>query len=213
MLRKIETDARGHEGQSRILVFVGDYVDRGPDSRGVIEYVAAGIPPFETVCLKGNHEEVLLDFIENPDLWENWRRFGGIETLASYGVEPRLLAETAASPFDLRDAFVERLPAHHYEFLRSLKRSYDCGDYHFVHAGVRPGVRLDRQLEADQLWIREPFLNAGDAFGGRVIVHGHTPKPDPERHPFRIGIDTGAYFTGCLTAAKFFATDIDFLQS
>src|ERR1043165_1899630 len=209
----IDTEARGREAAHRFLLFVGDYVDRGPDSRGVIEYVAAGISGFETICLKGNHEEVMLDFIQKPDLWDNWRRFGGIETLASYGVDKRLLEAAAASPFDVRDAFVEALPPHHYEFLRSLRRSYECGDYYFVHAGLRPGVRLDRQTEADQLWIREPFLNAGDAFDGRVIVHGHTPRPEPERHPFRTNIHTGAYYTGRLTAAKFFATDVEFLRS
>jgi serine/threonine protein phosphatase 1 len=138
---------------------------------------------------------------------------GGIETLMSYGVDHGLLLAPNASRAVLRDSFLSVLPQSHQDFLRSLALSYDCGDYHFVHAGVRPGVPLDRQTEADRLWIRDQFLNAGDVFGGRVIVHGHTPTRAPENLGFRVGIDTGAYMTGRLTAARFHGADIQFLHS
>jgi diadenosine tetraphosphatase ApaH/serine/threonine PP2A family protein phosphatase len=213
LLEKIGADARIAEVGRKILVFVGDYVDRGLDSRGVVETVSSPIPPFETVCLKGNHELMLLEFLNDPSLWEELRRFGGLETLASYGVDRRLLMAEGVAHDKIRDAFVAALPGGHYEFLRGLPCSYECGDYYFVHAGARPGVPLARQVEADQLWIREAFFSAGDAFGGRVIVHGHTPRSAPEIHPFRIGIDTGAYYSGHLTAARFLGSGVEFLQS
>ena len=194
-------------------MFVGDYVDRGPSSRLVVERVSQGVPAFETIPLKGNHEQILLDFIADAELWEVYRRLGGVETLMSYGVDRDLLVGSNVAPAKIREAFLAAFPREHYKFLRSLHLSYDCGDYHFVHAGVRPGVPLDRQTEADQLWIREEFLTAGDAFDGRVIVHGHTPTREPEKLSFRIGIDTGAYMTGRLTAAKFHGTDVQFLHA
>ena len=213
LLQKIETDAHRSPAMKKILVFLGDYVDRGRDSRGVIDIISSPMPPFESVCLKGNHEYVLLEFLDDPDVWEDFRRFGGLETLSSYGVDRRLLAGTETPPEEIRDAFLAAFPKSHYDFLRELKCSYECGDYYFVHAGVRPGIPLERQVEDDQLWIREEFFSAGNAFDGHVIVHGHTPRPNPEKHPYRIGIDTGAYLSGRLTAAKFSGSSVEFLQS
>jgi serine/threonine protein phosphatase 1 len=213
LLARIHADAELPNYDRRILVFVGDYVDRGPSSRLVVERVATGFPLFETVALKGNHEQMLLDFVADAELWPVYRRLGGAETLLSYGVERDLLFGANVAASVVRDAFLAALPQTHLDFLRSLSLSYDCGDYHFVHAGVRPGVPLDRQTEADRLWIRDQFLTAGDVFGGRMIVHGHTPTRDPEHLSFRVGIDTGAYMTGRLTAAKFHGADIQFLQS
>jgi serine/threonine protein phosphatase 1 len=213
LLEKIEADAGHSADMKKILVFLGDYVDRGQDSRSVIDIVSSPIPPFETVCLKGNHESVLLEFLDDPEVWEDFRRFGGLETLSSYGVDHGLLAGAETPHEEIRDAFLAVFPKSHYDFLRGLKCSYECGDYYFVHAGVRPGIPLERQVEADQLWIREEFFSAGNAFDGHVIVHGHTPRPNPEKHPFRIGIDTGAYLSGRLTAAKFSGPDVEFLQS
>jgi diadenosine tetraphosphatase ApaH/serine/threonine PP2A family protein phosphatase len=213
LLAKIAADAATTVAPRRVLVFLGDYVDRGNDSRGVLDRLSAGIAGFESVCLKGNHEEVLLDFLVDPSLWEEWRRFGGLETLASYGVSHALLFEPLIAPAAIRDAFLARLPERHLRFLKDLRLSYQCGDYYFVHAGARPGVALEDQVPADQLWIREEFLGAGDAFGGRVVVHGHTPKPQPEKWAFRIGIDTGAYLTGHLTAVRLEGADARFLHS
>jgi serine/threonine protein phosphatase 1 len=213
LLAQIQADAESHDRDTRILVFVGDYVDRGPSSRLVVERVAAGVPAFETIALKGNHEQVLLDFIADPELWEVYRRLGGIETLVSYGVDRDLLVGSNVAAGTIHRAFLAVFPPQHHAFLRSLHLSYDCGDYHFVHAGVRPGTPLDRQTEADQLWIRDQFLTAGDVFDGRIVVHGHTPAREPERCSFRIGIDTGAYMTGRLTAAKFHRTEVRFLHA
>jgi serine/threonine protein phosphatase 1 len=213
LLAQIQADARSHEHDRRILVFVGDYVDRGPSSRLVIDRVSRGFPGFETIPLKGNHEQMLLDFIGDRELWDVYRRLGGAETLMSYGVDRDLLFGHNVSSSTIHESFLAAFPPEHDAFLRSLHLSYDCGDYHFVHAGVRPGVPLDRQNEADQLWIRDLFLTAGDVFDGRVIVHGHTPAREPEKLSFRIGIDTGAYMTGRLTAAKLYGTDVRFLHA
>lgn len=211
LLAQIQADVEPHKHERRILLFVGDYVDRGPSSRLVVERVRAGLPAFETVALKGNHEQILLDFVADAELWEVYRRLGGVETLTSYGVDHDLLLGSNVAA--IHQAFLAAFPPEHHAFLRSLHLSYDCGDYHFVHAGVRPGVRLDQQTEADQLWIREQFLTAGDVFGGRVIVHGHTPTREPEKLSFRINVDTGAYMTGRLTAAKFHGADVQFIHA
>lgn len=213
LLARIHSDVELQHHDRRILVFIGDYVDRGQASRSVVDRVAAGFPMFETVALKGNHEQMLLDFIADCELWDFYRRLGGTETLMSYGVDRALLLSPDVACTTVRDAFLAVFPQAHQDFLRSLALSYDCGDYHFVHAGVRPGVPLDLQTEHDRLWIRDQFLNAGDVFGGRVIVHGHTPAREPENLGFRVGIDTGAYMTGRLTAAKFHGADIQFLHS
>jgi serine/threonine protein phosphatase 1 len=213
LLAQIRADVEPHAQDRRILVFVGDYVDRGPSSRLVVDRVAAGVPSFETIALKGNHEQILLDFIADRELWEVYRRLGGIETLISYGVDRDLLVGSNVAAGTIHEAFLAVFPPQHHAFLRSLHLSYDCGDYHFVHAGVRPGLSLDRQTEADQLWIRDQFLTAGDVFDGRVIVHGHTPAREPEKLSFRINVDTGAYMTGRLTAAKFHRADVKFLHA
>jgi serine/threonine protein phosphatase 1 len=213
LLAHIHADAEQHGHDRRVLVFVGDYVDRGSASRSVVDRVVAGFPMFETIALKGNHEQMLLNFLSDPELWPIYRRLGGAETLMSYGVDGDLIFDAGVAPAAIRDSFLAVLPPAHHDFLRSLSLSYDCGDYHFVHAGVRPGVPLHLQTEEDRLWIRDQFLTAGDVFGGRVIVHGHTPTRDPEDLGFRVGIDTGAYMTGRLTAAKFHGSAIKFLHS
>ena len=213
LLANIHQDVQLRDCDRRILVFVGDYVDRGPSSRLVVDRVVAGFPTFETVALKGNHEQMLLDFVTDAQFWDVYRRLGGTETLVSYGVDRDLVTTPGVAPTTIRDTFLGLLPQTHHDFLRSLSLSYDCGDYHFVHAGVRPGVPLHLQTEEDQLWIRDEFLTAGDVFGGRVIVHGHTPKRDPENLGFRVGVDTGAYMTGRLTAARLHGDDIQFLHS
>lgn len=212
LLSEIRKDAEPIKAKRRMLLFVGDYIDRGADSCGVIGIVSAPIPPFDTVCLKGNHEQVLLEFLADPSMWRQWREFGGGETMASYGVNTKLLTEEPDDPVRIRDAFLAALPDRHYDFLRGLKVFYECGDYYFVHAGLRPGVPLSRQVETDQLWIRDKFFSAGNAFEGRVIVHGHTPRSAPEHKPYRIGLDTGAYASGCLTAARLLGPDVTFLQ-
>jgi serine/threonine protein phosphatase 1 len=214
MLDLIEADAktRGHV-ERRTLIFLGDYVDRGPDSRGVVERLIGDLPEgFETHFLKGNHEAILLDFLAEPWRLDHWLLNGGDATMESYGVDTARLARLGAPPEIWRNAFAEALPDAHLRFLKRLKLSVSFGDYLFVHAGVRPGVPLSAQLEADLVWIRGPFLNHSEPFG-KVVVHGHTPDREPVMRPNRIGIDTGAVFTGRLTALRLQGSALDFLQT
>jgi serine/threonine protein phosphatase 1 len=179
----------------RVLVFLGDYVDRGPRSADVIERLVAGFDGFETVCLKGNHEETLLKFLQDPSVGDIWKDFGGLDTLRSYGISHA----PGSSWADTRASFALVLPPAHLDFLKNLKLHHAEGDYLFVHAGVRPHVRLEDQQEYDLLWIRDEFLGS-DASFGRVVVHGHTPTRDPVMRENRIGIDTGAFYSDKLTA-------------
>lgn len=181
------------------LIFLGDYVDRGPDSRGVIERlveIAARAP--DSVFIRGNHEAILLSFLEDPDRFADWFEWGGVETLESYGVP----AEATAAPKEAAAALAASMPATHLAFLRGLPLSATFGDYFFVHAGVRPGVALDAQAERDLLWIRGEFHNApADKRPDKVIVHGHHPIRRPLDAGWRIAVDTGACFSDKLTAA------------
>lgn len=193
--KQLSSIAARSQCRRRVLVFLGDYVDRGPDSATVIDRLLQGFDGFTTICLKGNHEETMLQFVGSPQVGELWRNFGGIETLRSYGV-----AHAQGSNWsDTRAAFAMALPPPHLDFLKNLKLHHVEGDYVFVHAGVRPHVSLDEQAEHDLLWIRDEFLDS-DADFGQVVIHGHTPTQEPVIRGNRIGIDTGAFFTGRLTA-------------
>jgi diadenosine tetraphosphatase ApaH/serine/threonine PP2A family protein phosphatase len=214
LLELIELDAEvSSQAKKRTLVFLGDYVDRGPDSRGVVERLISGLPRgFDTHFLKGNHEAILLDFFAEPWRLDDWLLNGGEETMKSYGVDTERLARFGASPETWREAFAEALPEAHLRFFRNLELSVSFGDYLFVHAGVRPGVPLEAQAEADLIWIRAPFLNSAEPFG-KIVVHGHTPGQDPVTRSNRIGIDTEAVFTGRLTALRLQDGSRDFLQT
>lgn len=202
LLRQIEADAAQRSCTKKTLVFLGDYVDRGPDSRGVVELLLHGLPEgFAAHFLKGNHESLLLDFLADARRLEHWRINGGEATMASYGVDIDRLNQTAARPEVWRDSFAAALPQDHLDFFRRLSLQLPAGDYLFVHAGVRPGVPLDAQNETDLIWIRDEFLDAAEPFG-KVVVHGHTPEQTPVVRPNRIGIDTGAVFSGRLTALR-----------
>lgn len=197
LLAKIESDSAKHD--KVLLVFVGDLVDRGPSSAQVIErlrtYERDGVRP---IFILGNHEEVMLRILDgDASLIRSWLRFGGMQTLESYGVDPAGLAELP----DTRAiaAIRKAIPAEHAEFLKSFVDSCRFGDYLFVHAGIRPGVDLSEQRQSDLRWIREPFLQDESAHGF-VVVHGHTIRPEVEERPNRIGIDTGAFMSGVLTA-------------
>jgi calcineurin-like phosphoesterase family protein len=199
MVAAISRDLEVHPVGTALTVTLGDYVDRGPDSRGVIERLMRN--PFQTplVALKGNHESLFEAFLHDPAVAGQWRRLGGLETLHSYKVSVASLMmgrnyEQAAE--DLRAA----VPPAHLEFLRSLSMSLTTGKYFMCHAGVRPGVPLNRQSEEDLLWIREEFLSSRADFG-KIVVHGHTPTESPDVRPNRINIDTGAFMTGRLTCA------------
>ena len=178
---------------------IGDVVDRGPASAQVVERLRTLAIPGGTVhFVMGNHEEVMLRVIEGEtDLLRSWLRFGGAETLRSYGVDPKELKKLSSE--DLAARLKEAIPAGHRRFLAAFADSIAFGDYVLVHAGIRPGVELSEQSQADLRWIREPFL--GDTSDrGFVVVHGHTITNEVETTPNRIGIDTGAFCTGTLTA-------------
>lgn len=202
LLADIAADAR-ESGGKPLIVMLGDYVDRGPRSRGVVERLIAlaADPAFETRLLKGNHEEALLRFLDDPAFGAVWMENGGGPTLADYGVQPPAARTDEAAWTRARDAFADALPPAHLAFYRGLELMVTAGDYAFVHAGVRPGVALEDQAERDLLWIRQDFLSAPGPFG-KAIVHGHTPAEEAQLTPHRLGIDTGAYATGVLTAVR-----------
>jgi len=199
LLDRIEGELDERASAKTLLVFVGDLIDRGPASAQVIErlrtYRHPGVRP---IFLLGNHEEVLLRILGGEtELIAKWRWFGGSQCLASYGVDPETLSGQTE---DEALATIRRaIPAEHVEFIRGFADTCRFGDYLFVHAGIRPGIALDEQRQADLRWIREPFL-LDESDHGFVVVHGHTISRQVDEHPNRIGIDTGAFKTGVLTA-------------
>lgn len=214
LLALIEEDGAGAPDLVKYIVTLGDYVDRGPASAGVIDRLIAGPPVgFGAIHLKGNHEAAMLDFLTDTRVGPSWLSFGGQATLASYGVYPGLeIGSLEQRMTDIQAALCGVLPPAHWEFLNSLRPSVTIGDYMFVHAGVRPGVPLNLQRDSDLLWIRESFLGSS-ADHGKVIVHGHTIADQPEVRANRIGIDTGAYATNRLTCLVLEGTARRFLHT
>ena len=195
----IREDAAGFGGR-KVVIYLGDYVDRGLQSRQVVELLLEPeleLPGFETVFLKGNHEQAMLDFMDYPEATAGWLSFGGRETLMSYGINVTFMP-LMKDMQKLADELAAALPASHRQFLEDGLLSWREGDYYFVHAGIRPGVDLDDQHVDDQLWIREEFISS-DADHGAVVVHGHTITAEPEFRANRIGLDTGAFHSGVLT--------------
>jgi serine/threonine protein phosphatase 1 len=194
-----------------VTVTLGDYMDRGPDSRGVLDRLARNPFPTDFVALKGNHEALFETFLDDPAVAEHWRRLGGLETLHSYGVPVSKLM-MGANYEQAATALEAAVPDEHFEFLASLKMSIITGKYFLCHAGVRPGIALERQSVEDLLWIRDAFLKSTMDFGS-VVVHGHTPRERPEVLPNRINIDTGAFATGRLTCVVLESTEPRFLTT
>jgi len=197
LARRIEADLRDTSTPA-VTIFLGDYVDRGPDSAGVLDRLSRRDFPTEFLVLRGNHEEVMLKFLEDADILESWRNYGGLETLHSYGVDV-FPAMRGIGYEAIRNSFLERLPRSHAQFLRDTAHSTTFGDYFFCHAGARPGVPLDEQTPRDLLWIRDEFLEFRGGWD-RVVVHGHTPVSQPELLASRINVDTGAFASSILTA-------------
>ena len=217
LLSLIERDQEGRADLPVTLIFLGDYVDRGPDSSGVVERLIRGFsPPYAPVFLKGNHEDLLLSFLNDPITGPHWLYNGGDAALLSYGFEPETVQLAAwGGPEGLAEVaqqFRAALPEVHLHFYEALRLSCRIGDYFFTHAGVRPNVPLDQQSEHDLLWIRKEFLNSKEDFGA-VVVHGHTPTRAPEDLRNRVGLDTYAVRSGKLTAAGFEGSQRWFLST
>ncbi|MDH5771699.1 MAG: serine/threonine protein phosphatase [Rhodospirillaceae bacterium] len=192
-------DKNGADYSKNVLVMLGDLVDRGPDSRGVLELLSANMPEeirknFEVIMLRGNHEVMMLDFIRGREDAYDWLGNGGMEALESYDIDPH-----GREVDDLRREFKEKLPKSHLDLVRTMKLRKRIGGYMFVHAGLRPGVTLKNQNPDDLVWIRHSFLDSKVDFGF-VVVHGHSIRREPEIRPNRIGIDTGAWMSERLTA-------------
>jgi serine/threonine protein phosphatase 1 len=207
----LETIARIDEDLERrpvghaFEVYLGDYIDRGPDSKTVIDLLSVRLVKNRAVCLRGNHEALMEDFLRGPAGLDPWLQLGGMHTLASYGVHPR--AAKAETEVDTHRRFWRAFPRAHELFLQCLRYSFCCGDFLFVHAGVRPGIPIERQDLQDLLWIRHEFLDSAQDHG-MLIVHGHTPVPHPDIRHNRINIDTGAWRTGTLTCIAIEGTTI-----
>jgi len=202
LLEQIARDAQSFDEKKKVLIFVGDYVDRGPRSADVIKRLIEELPDgFKSHCLLGNHEVILLNFLDQPELLGRWLSNGGEATLASYGVRVPDDHTSLKAATRCRDAFAAALPKKHLNFLNKLELHVSYGDYLFVHAGVRPGVKLKKQDPKDIVWIRSDFLDSSKDLGA-VVIHGHTPGRDPVIRSNRIGIDTGAVAHGRLTAIR-----------
>lgn len=213
LMRQIRRDAEGPSAAgSRAIVFLGDYIDRGPDSQGVLDFLLdSPLPGAEHRFLLGNHEQVMLDFLKDPERAAGWLDYGGITTAASYGVRLPVPRDAAARA-EFRDALDVAVPDAHKAFLERLEPLVVYGDYAFAHAGVHPQRSLAEQQVGDLLWIREGFLEWTGPLEKR-IVHGHTIRPTPEIFPNRIALDTGAYASGVLSAAILSGEQVRLLQA
>lgn len=214
----IKADMRARRPQRTVIVYLGDYLCRGGDSRQAVELILDWRPadcgPVTLVALKGNHEDLVLRYLGGElEAGRHWFDFGGLDALRHYGVDVGDgVARDDATLEALRARFAEVLPARHQDFFRRLKASHREGGYHFVHAGVRPGVQLDAQDDHDQMWIRKRFLESGEDHGA-TVVHGHSTVREPEVRHNRIGIDTGAYASGVLTCLVLDGAERSFLQT
>jgi len=206
IIARIDDDIRRRPIAHTIEVYLGDYVDRGPQSKTVIDLLTVRLVANGAVCLRGNHEAVMEGFLQDPAILEYWLPLGGMQTLASYGIE---LHENETA-FSLHRRFLDAFPRAHELFMQCLRNQFSCGDFLFVHAGIRPGVPLDDQDPNDLIWIRDEFLDDTRSHK-RFIVHGHTPVAHPEIRSNRINIDTAAWRTGALTCVAIEGSTILFL--
>jgi len=209
LFMRIDDDLKARPTIDSVQVFLGDYIDRGPNSRQVIDLLIARRRRRDVLFLKGNHEDCALQFLIDPTVLPAWQSIGGVHTLLSYGVVPTR-SDDPESQRKVSMALREAMPDSHRRFIGGLVLSFTCGDFFFVHAGVRPGIPLQRQSQRDLLWIRDDFLLHEEDFG-MVVVHGHTPTYKPDIRSNRINIDTGAYATGQLTCLVLEGNSVTFL--
>ncbi|WP_440409049.1 metallophosphoesterase family protein [Neorhizobium petrolearium] len=201
----IAEDMKRHPADRALIIFLGDLIDRGPDSAGVVEAIIRAQERWrdgiEIMCLRGNHDHWLATFLTDPSVLSAWAVKGGLETLVSYGLkEGDILAGVAdiGRAVALQQMFAAIIPIRHKEFMLSLPLWHDDGDYFFAHAGVDPDRPLADQRFEDLTWIRDKFLLSQKNFG-KVVVHGHTPRQEVESLPNRINVDTGAYMRQVLS--------------
>ena len=197
LLSRIDAHIVAHPVVRPVHLLVGDYIDRGPASREVLDLLINCSQGREMVFLRGNHDTFIDEFLTNPGVLRDWSKIGGLETLMSYGLQPSINADATIQK-ELAKGLERALPETHRVFLKGLISSFICGGYFFVHAGVRPGIPLTKQRDDDLLWIRDEFLLHEEEFG-KIVVHGHTPVRELDIRQNRINIDTGAYVTGRLT--------------
>ena len=197
LFSRIDRDLKAHPIAQSAQVLLGDYIDRGPHSRQVVDLLITRQQGHNVLFLKGNHEAYASRFLSDPTVLPEWKLVGCASTLVSYGVT-HTAGDNPHSQREVAKALREAMPDSHRRFIQGLGLSFTCGDFFFVHAGVRPGIPLQKQSEQDLLWIRDDFLFHEEDFG-KIIVHGHTAAMEPEIRPNRINIDTGAYATGRLT--------------
>lgn len=216
LLQMIERDQKARSPIETHVVLLGDYIDRGPQSRDVCQLLHAMNTSAYFHCLRGNHEQTMLDVLNgNRMALRFWLKYGGEETLMSWGIDPMLIERAyngESGQIQLIKAFQRVVPPSFIKWLRALPAHHVHGDYLFVHAGVRPFFRLDDQVEDDLLWIREPFLSSTVKHPWRV-VHGHSESEEVELLHNRIGIDTAAYRTGVLTAVGIEDDDVWTIQT
>jgi serine/threonine protein phosphatase 1 len=212
LIARIEADNAERRPVDVHVVMLGDLIDRGPQTREIIDFFLNGAPGFaKWHFIMGNHEEMLLKLIDQPDsaLMPQFLRYGGRETFESYGAPQRVLDTPDLYSPDTLPFYV---PEEHRLFMRRMDDGFLVGDYFFTHAGIRPGVALDEQEQQDLRWIRKDFLDS-EADHGMVVIHGHTVQDEVEIRPNRIGIDTGAYASGKLTAVGLEGTERWFIQT
>ncbi|MDT0574628.1 metallophosphoesterase family protein [Croceicoccus sp. F390] len=214
MINAIEADNHARSPAEVTVILLGDLIDRGPDSAGVIRLARQWSERRDVRLLLGNHEEMFLGALASPDLLRHFLRIGGRETVESYGL-PNAAFDLPAD--EICDMLVELVPPSDIAFLEAMEDQIRIGDYLFVHAGIRPGVTPEQQETGDLRWIREPFLSHRQPHGF-CVVHGHTISDEVEQvpsadHPYRIGIDTGAYATGRLTAIGLQGSDRWFMET
>jgi serine/threonine protein phosphatase 1 len=200
MHEAILEDAKKFRGEQLKIVYLGDYIDRGSRSRDVLELLSGKpLPRFERIFLRGNHEHMLLTTYYDDNAAPGWLFNGGEATLRSYGIYPDFGLTAIQCMPDMLAQLRQALPERHLKFIKQLKLWHREGGFLFTHAGIKPGVPLEDQSTQDMMWIREDFLECEEHYPF-VVVHGHTPREEPEFMPNRIGIDTGAFSTGRLTA-------------
>ena len=201
LLKLIKKDVKKNPVKTHYIIFLGDYFDRGPNTAGVVDrLIKLQKKHANVICLKGNHEDKFIEFLNDPVIKAHgFFTYGGFETVQSYGIKNKLLEDPVSNAQKIRDKLFSSLSEMQIEFLLNLKHSKSVGDYFFCHAGIRPGVELKSQSSHDLMWIRQEFLSH-PGLHKKIIVHGHTPNFEPEFMSNRINVDTKCYDSGILTS-------------